>query len=107
MVNTARGEVGIVIGGKRHKLCLTLGALAEIEDGLGLKHWGEIEERLTKPRVADILVVLSALLDGGGNPVSVDDLKHEQIPIRDLTVSISQAFAAGNGDDEETDPGNA
>ena len=30
-MNAARGETGLAIGGVERKLCLTLGALAEIE----------------------------------------------------------------------------
>ena len=34
--NAARGEAALLAGGRPYRLLLTLGALAEIEDGLGL-----------------------------------------------------------------------
>ncbi|MBR9826737.1 MAG: gene transfer agent family protein [Alphaproteobacteria bacterium] len=64
MINTARGEVGLVINGERRRLCLTLGALAEIEAlPQGLK---------SSERVLDVLV---ALLRGGNDGMTRDALQ--------------------------------
>ena len=35
MVNTHRGEIEAVLDGKTYRLCLTLGALAELEHAFG------------------------------------------------------------------------
>lgn len=35
MTNRRRGEVAVELGGKRYTLCLTLGALAELEEAFG------------------------------------------------------------------------
>ncbi len=42
MVNRARGEAALEAGGRQYRLLLTLGALAEIEDGLGLDDLGQV-----------------------------------------------------------------
>ena len=58
MANPQRGEVELVVGGETHTLCLTLGALAEIE---GLCADGA---PMTATRLVD---VLGALMRGGGS----------------------------------------
>ncbi|MEI9964539.1 MAG: GTA-gp10 family protein [Caulobacteraceae bacterium] len=45
-VNAVRGEVSHVLGGEARKLCLTLGALAEIETAFGIKNWQDLADRL-------------------------------------------------------------
>ena len=46
MVNRARGEAALEAGGREYRLLLTLGALAEIEDGLGLDDLSQVAPRL-------------------------------------------------------------
>ena len=65
-MNAARGEVEVVIGGERVRLCLTLGALAEIEAGLNVEGVSGLVERLRTLRAGDLAVVLAALIGGGG-----------------------------------------
>jgi len=64
------------LAGTSRRLCLTLGALAEIETGLKLADWRELPARLAKPSAADLSLVLAALLKGGGedgpDPYSLD-----------------------------------
>lgn len=66
MINGARGEVGVEIDGRTARLCLTLGALAEIETALGCSGIAEIGRRLSRLSAGDLLIVLAALLRGGG-----------------------------------------
>ena len=44
--NGARGEVEVVLSGERRRVCLTLGALAEIETGLGVAGLAAVAERM-------------------------------------------------------------
>lgn len=66
MSNPARGEVTLDAGGETHTLCLTLGALAEIEAGLGVSGFAAMAERLKTLAAADLALVLAALIRGGG-----------------------------------------
>lgn len=67
--NPARGEVMVMLAGTRRRLCLTLGALARIEAVLGLSDWSSLPERLASLSAGDLVAILAALLDGGGeNP---------------------------------------
>ena len=76
-VNRHRGEVGALIDGRPYTLCLTLGALAELEDAFGLDDLGALAERLGGGRLsaADIMRVLAAGLRGGGHSVDEETLR--------------------------------
>ncbi|WP_165189983.1 GTA-gp10 family protein [Caulobacter soli] len=81
--NPARGEVVVPLAGTPRRLCLTLGALARIEAALGLDDWSALPERFGRLSAAELLSVLAALLDGGGeDPAGLD------------AVSIPEAVAA-------------
>lgn len=85
--------VSIKINGDDQPLRLTLGALAEIEDALG----GDVEglkARLSSPRIGDLLVILSALLRGGGVSLSLEALKAADVDLAAAASAIGQAFAA-------------
>lgn len=68
MPNGARGEVVVRLGGVDRRLCLTLGALAEIETGLEADGLAAAAERMKALSARDLMVVLAALLRGGGEP---------------------------------------
>lgn len=69
--NGVRGEVAMMIAGAERRLCLTLGALAEIETGLGLSGLEGLGERMRALSAGDLVVVLAALLRGGGEDGAV------------------------------------
>ncbi|AXS42505.1 gene transfer agent family protein [Breoghania sp. L-A4] len=72
MANRRRGEIEAELGGERRTLCLTLGALAELEDAFGAEDLGALARRFGEGRLAarDALKVLGAGLRGAGEPVS-------------------------------------
>ncbi len=65
--NGARGEAALEAGGRQYRLLLTLGALAEIEDGLGLDDLSGVAARLRQVKAADLAIVAAALLRGAGH----------------------------------------
>lgn len=71
-----RGEIEAVIGGERRTLCLTLGALAELEARLQAGDLVGLAERFGSGRVSarDLTAILGAGLRGGGDAISDDDL---------------------------------
>lgn len=108
MVNSARGEVPFVIEGRTYRLCLTLGALAEIEAGLGAEDLGALEKILARPRLAHLIVLLGALLRVGGHDIDDQALMGWQIDLGSLGKSIGAAFAAaGFAADGDPHPGEA
>ena len=76
MANIQRGEIEAEIGGERRTLCLTLGALAELETRLGAGDLVGLAERFSEGRVAggDLLAILGAGLRGGGNAIGDEEL---------------------------------
>ncbi|MFZ5618826.1 MAG: GTA-gp10 family protein, partial [Pseudomonadota bacterium] len=75
------GDAAITIDGERKILRLTLGALASLEETLGQGEFSGLQKRLETPRVADILLILQALLQGGGFLVSIEALKASDIDL--------------------------
>lgn len=74
--NRRRGEVEAIIGGERRILCLTLGALAELETSFAADNLADLAERFSGGRLktADLIRILGAGLRGGGNLIADEDL---------------------------------
>lgn len=76
MANPHRGEISALFDGEERVLCLTLGALAELEARLGAGDLVGLSERFAGGRVSarDLTAIIGAGLRGAGNPISDDDL---------------------------------
>jgi hypothetical protein len=72
MANRHRGEIEAELGGQSFTLCLTLGALAELEHAYGGEDLLQLAQRFEAGRISasDAIRVIGAGLRGGGNPVS-------------------------------------
>lgn len=81
MINSARGEVGLVLNGQSHCLCLTLGALAEIE---GLDRALGPEDR--------IYAMLEILWRAGGGRPSAMDLETARGAPADVIRAVLACF---------------
>ncbi len=92
--NGARGEVVVVLAGAERRLCLTLGALAEIEAGLELDGLSGLAERMRALSARDLTVVLAALLRGGGERALADGLDRAPVDPREAAEAVAKAFAA-------------
>lgn len=79
--DTHRGEILARFDGEERVLCLTLGALAELEARLGSGDLNGLAERFAAGRVSvrDLTAIIGAGLRGGGNAVSDDDLARMSI----------------------------
>ena len=96
-VNGVRGEVSVVLAGKARRLCLTLGALAEIETGLQVSGLSELAERMRALSAGDLLVVLAALLCGGNERELAEGLADAAVDPREAAEAVTRAFAAVAG----------
>ncbi|WP_312065679.1 GTA-gp10 family protein [Brevundimonas sp.] len=94
MVNGVRGEVAVMLAGTERRLCLTLGALAEIETGLGTAGMAALAERMRSLSARDLMVVLAALLRGGGETALADGLADASVDPREAAEAVAKAFAA-------------
>jgi hypothetical protein len=72
MANRHRGEVEAELGERRYTLCLTLGALAELEAAFGAADLAALAARFREGRFAarDVVAILGAGLRGGGNDIA-------------------------------------
>jgi hypothetical protein len=76
-VNLRRGEIAALLDGRERRLCLTLGALAELEVAFAADDLNTLVERFSAGRfaAADIIRIVGAGLRGAGDDVSDDDVK--------------------------------
>ena len=74
--NRRRGEVEAMIDGERRILCLTLGALAELETAFAAGDLNGLADRFSSGRLkaADMIRLIGAGLRGGGNLLSDEDV---------------------------------
>jgi Phage tail tube protein, GTA-gp10 len=96
-MNGARGEVAIEIDGASRRLCLTLGALAEIETALACRNMTELEARLRQMSATDLIIVLAALLRGGGECALAATITQQNVSAGDAARAVAQAFRLGLG----------
>lgn len=70
--NRHRGEIEAELGGRRYRLCLTLGALAELETAFGAEDLLALAERFEtgRLRASDCVTVIAAGLRGSGHDLS-------------------------------------
>ena len=74
--NARRGEIEADIDGERRILCMTLGALAELETAFGVDNIADLAGRFAGGKVGmrDVMAIIAAGLRGGGNVVADGDL---------------------------------
>ena len=76
MANAHRGEIEAELSGRRYVLCLTLGALAEIEHAYGGEDLIAIAQRFEAGRIGatDAIRVIGAGLRGAGNAITDEEV---------------------------------
>ena len=81
MANKHRGEIDAVFDDTRHKLCLTLGALAELEHAFGDADMLALAQRFEGGRLkaSDAVRIIGAGLRGGGLQISDEAVARLQI----------------------------
>ncbi len=94
MPNARRGEVGLTLGQSRYTLCLTLGALAELESAFAAPDLIALGERFASGRISsrDLVVLLAAALRGGGHPLSDEEVA--ALPLHEGIEPVVQALVA-------------
>lgn len=74
--NRQRGEIEAMIDGERRILCMTLGALAELETAFGVDNIADLAGRFAGAKVGtrDVMAIIAAGLRGGGNVIDDGEL---------------------------------
>lgn len=94
-MNAARGETALAVDGRARRLCLTLGALAEIETALGCRTMAELEARLRALSAADLMAVIAALLRGGGEREAAARIGEADVAPGAAARAVAEAFRLG------------
>ncbi|WP_417407840.1 gene transfer agent family protein [Hoeflea sp.] len=105
--NRRRGEIAATFDGETRLMCLTLGALAELESAFGVANLSQLAERFEAGLSSgDIIRIVGAGLRGAGNRVSNEDVAvmsteggaagFARIATELLWVSFGGAEAAGH-----------
>ncbi len=81
MANSKRGEIDATIDGKSYTLCLTLGALAELESGFGASDLVALASRFEERRLSarDLLRIIGCGLRGAGNDITDEDVARMKV----------------------------
>lgn len=76
MANAHRGEIAAELGGKNFVLCLTLGALAELESRFGERDLVGLASRIEAGRLSarDLLAIIGCGLRGAGNLLTDEEV---------------------------------
>lgn len=90
-LNPVRGEVGLKLGDTHYKLCLTLNALIEVEQGLGCK-LADMGEALTNPSLLQLRTMLGALVRGGGANMTDEEVGSYPFDAQQASEAIMSTF---------------
>lgn len=82
MANLHRGEIDAEFDGKSYTMCLTLGALAELEAAFGDGDLLTLTRRFESGRLSagDTIKIIGAGLRGGGNIIASEDISAFRTP---------------------------
>jgi hypothetical protein len=108
MANRRRGDVELVLDGRRYTLRLTLGALAELESAFQVADLAALGERFALGRLSarDVIVILGCALRGGGHAMRDDEVAalHAEGGVAPLAEAALRAVEAAFGADQPNPP---
>jgi hypothetical protein len=108
--NRRRGEIAAELDGKPHRLCLTLGALAELEAAYAADDLGALVERFSRGRLSalDMIRIIGAGLRGAGGDVLDEDVRRMQAQdgVAGFAAIVADLLTATFGSNERAAPAN-
>lgn len=110
MANRHRGEISATLDGREWQLCLTLGALAELENRMGVDDIAGLAHHFGSGKLSsrDVIAIITFALKGGGHDVEEEEVRQMHCPggIAGFARIVSQLLEAtfGQGDSREDDP---
>ena len=104
-VNRRRGETAATLDGRERRLCLTLGALAELEAAFEAQDLTALVERFSSGRLSarDLIRVIAAGLRGAGEAVSDEEVGSMRVEsgaagyARIASELLAATFGTGEG----------
>lgn len=108
--NRRRGEIAAELDGKPWRLCLTLGALAELEAAYAADDLGALVERFSRGRLSalDMVRVIGAGLRGAGHDIADEAVAamRSENGAAGFAAIVSELLVATFGAAGETQPAN-
>lgn len=108
--NRHRGEIAAELDGKTVRLCLTLGALAELEATYAADDLGALVERFSRGRLSalDMMRVVGAGLRGAGQDIRDEEVGQMHTPngAAGFAAIVLELLAATFGTAKELAPEN-
>ncbi len=107
MANRRRGEIAATIGGRSHTLCLTLGALAELESAFGVEDMAALGRWFGTGRLAtdDLVKLVGAGLRGGGQPIGDDEIRTwPGACLPEIAIAVAELLSVTFGDPPANPP---
>lgn len=103
MPNPYRGEISAELGGRSLVLCLTLGALAELESAFGADDLNALAARFETGRLSarDAIRILGAGIRGGGTAMRDEEVAALPGSLTAHLDVVARLLAATFGTDEE------
>jgi hypothetical protein len=106
--NPRRGEIEAELGGRHYVLCLTLGALAELEAAFGAADLVALAERFGQGRISarDAIRIIAAGLRGGGTEIPEEEVARLTAEggaagyVKIVSALLSATFSAPGGPTE-------
>ena len=106
MANRHRGEVAASLDGREWTLCLTLGALAELESAFGAEDLSALTKRFSSGNLSalDMIRIIGAGLRGGGHPFPDDEVRDMQAEggVAGFARIVAELLTATFGSDPST-----
>jgi hypothetical protein len=110
MANHRRGEIEARLDDQNYTLCLTLGALAELESGLGASDLVALAQRFESNRLSsrDILRIIGCGLRGAGHALTDEEVSRMKVSggFAAYVQIAADLLAATFGDEPETQGAN-
>ena len=112
MANRLRGEIAAELGEQTYNLCLTLGALAELESAFGADGLAGLARRFEGGAVSakDLLIIIGCGLRGAGHKIGDADVATMSAPggaagyVRIVADLLAATFGAMAPAKDETRP---
>lgn len=91
--NPQKGETSLEVNGKARRLCLTLGALAKMEQAFEVQSMAQLAGRLEQLSARDLLILVEAMMidEEGVGDISTD-LCSAALDPREAAQAIQQCF---------------
>ena len=108
--NRRRGEIDALLNGRTYRLCLTLGALAELEAAYAADDLGALVERFSRGRLSsvDMIRIIGAGLRGAGQDMSDSEVgaMHSDKGVAGFAAIVTELLTTTFGTGQETAPPN-